>query len=106
MLGGVGNGGRNSVRGSVGELPAARPTERLTAGELGSAMWTGPGERCAALLAEPRPLGVCSLAPWTPHGGEQVGKKTIIGMLGAGEYTECRRRNSSAGNGDGNRSQF
>src|SRR3984893_12546283 len=68
MLGGIGNGGWASVRGRVGELPAARPAETLPRGNLGPAVRTGPGEPCAALLAEPRCPGVRSLAPWTPHG--------------------------------------
>src|SRR6516225_11587483 len=75
MLGGIGNGRRNLVRVRVGELPAARPTEALPARHLGSAMRTDPGEPCTAVLAEPRPHGVRSLAPWTPHGGNKSPKK-------------------------------
>src|SRR6516225_3124162 len=75
MLGGIGNGGRNSVRVSVGKLPTTRPTEALTARHLGSAVRTDPGEPCAALLAEPRPRGIRSLAPWTPHAGSKSPEK-------------------------------
>src|SRR5262252_9679908 len=67
MLGGIGNGRRNLVSVRVGELPAARPTEALPARHLGSAVRTDPGEPCTAVLAEPRPRGIRSLAPWTPH---------------------------------------
>src|SRR6516164_5530161 len=67
MYGGVGNWGRNLVRGRVGELLAARPTEALPARHLGLAVRTDPGEPCTAVLAKPRPRGIRSLAPWTPH---------------------------------------
>src|SRR5262249_44243644 len=73
MLGGIGNGGRNSV--CVSKLPTARPTEALTARYLGSAVRTDPGEPCTALLAERRPRGIRSLAPWTPHAGSKSPEK-------------------------------
>src|SRR6516225_6623334 len=75
MVGGIGNGRRNSVRVRVGELPAARPTETLHTGDLGSAVRAGQGEPCTALPTEPRPLRIRSLAPWTPHGGDKSPKK-------------------------------
>src|SRR6516164_10799375 len=75
MLRGVGNGGRNLVRGRVAELPAARPAETLHTGDLGSAVRARQGEPCAALPTEPRPLRIRSLAPWTPHGGDKSPKK-------------------------------
>ena len=80
MHGGVGNWGRNLVRGRVGELPAARPAETLHAGDLGSTVRAGQGEPCAAFPTEPRPRRIRSLAPWTPHSGN-VAKEPIIGML-------------------------
>src|SRR6266566_8390453 len=54
MLGRIGNGGLNSVRVRVGELPAARPTKALPARHLGSAMRTVPGKSCAAIAAKLR----------------------------------------------------
>jgi hypothetical protein len=98
MLRGVGNWGQNFMCGRVGELPAARPTETLHAGDLGSAVRAGQGEPCAALPTEPRPLRIRSLAPWTSH-SRNVAKETGK----HGEYTEYRRTNSNAGSSGGNR---
>src|SRR5437660_5453241 len=82
MLGGVGSGWRTSVRGRVGELPTARPAETLPAGDLGTAVRAGPGEPCAALLAESRCPGVRSLAPWTPHGRSRTMGVSMLLVLG------------------------
>ena len=68
VLGGVGLGAGRAPGGFAAAGAAARATESLARREFSATLGTGQCEAAAAVLAEPQPVAVLSVAPGTRHG--------------------------------------